>query len=429
MRDTTSLWGRLWASAPCRMPGRRHGPATADALPPRPAAREHPDRGGARPVTEPRDDLPSIDEIAMGAFLHDVGKLLQRATGSTRDLAPIVQGLDHEILPQWQGRYSHHHVLFTAALFEVLEEAGVELPAGMRLEQAPRAAVYHHNPDPRRPWTTIVTAADRLSAGIDRKARDKAEETSDDARRRDAYRRTPLRSPFDRIAIDGRAPAARAELRPVEAGASALFPQSGVDRSLLPDDYGATAADFTKALTNLCRQPRQPADVFHEGVIALADPSGGRSLPRPSTSPTCRCSTTRSRWRPSPPAPTPTTASGASFRRARDPGPRPSQAQAAQGRPLGHPEHALPAGGAAGEGRQPHPARPLVPHGHDRRGRGAPGAAGSRAAAPRGPAARRWPVPDGAARDQRHRGADRRAPGAHRCLARDPLRGRACPSC
>lgn len=73
-------------------------------------------------MSEPHPELPTCDELALGAFLHDAGKLLQRALGRTQALPPEVRALEGTLCPKArQGEYyTHKHVLFTELLFHDL---------------------------------------------------------------------------------------------------------------------------------------------------------------------------------------------------------------------------------------------------------------------------------------------------------------------
>src|SRR5215211_5953766 len=94
------------------------------------------------------NDLPTIDELAIVAFLHDIGKLYQRAMGTVRTLPEVVRNLDATLLPlDRHGGYGYKHVLFTELLFHELEQQDPELPHGIRLGRVRDAAVWHHKPD------------------------------------------------------------------------------------------------------------------------------------------------------------------------------------------------------------------------------------------------------------------------------------------
>lgn len=213
-------------------------------------------------------DLPTIDELALGAFLHDAGKLLQRGMRPVDSLPERVRGLTEVISPVRDGRHSHWHVLYTELLFHDLAEARRALPGGLDRERVRAAAVHHHRPDSRRPWTVLVQAADRLSSGMDRKARDEDEELTKGPA---AFRRQPLRSVLSGIRLDDFAAPAPLWLRPRPADAETIVGAASYDTTAVEADYAATAAAYRAAFQALCEDLRQPPDILHEGAIALGE--------------------------------------------------------------------------------------------------------------------------------------------------------------
>lgn len=217
-------------------------------------------------------ELPNIDEVAAGAFLHDAGKLLQRARGSSQGLPEPVRNLESTLLPVFEGRYSHKHVLFTEEVFQALERKGTQFPLGLRRELAREAAVWHHRPESGPAWASIVATADRISAGMDRKARDAAAERDDEPRGWDAFRKVPLRSVFDGLRLGGQGKAHETWLAPVEMAPDALFASPDRRAQELPGLYTQTAERFGLELERLCRSHHGlPHGLFHEGLIALGE--------------------------------------------------------------------------------------------------------------------------------------------------------------
>lgn len=217
-------------------------------------------------------ELPTIDEIAAGAFLHDAGKLLQRAMGSSQGLPESVRNLESTLLPVFEGRYSHKHVLFTEEAFQALERKGTQFPIGIRREIAREAAVWHHKPESGPAWAQIVAVADRISAGMDRKAKDVAAEREDDPRGWDAFRKVPLRSVFDAVSLGSAGKRPETWLAPVEMTPEALFASHDKRSQELPTLYAQTAERFGTELERLCRSHHGlPTALFHEGLIALGE--------------------------------------------------------------------------------------------------------------------------------------------------------------
>lgn len=104
-----------------------------------------------------------LEHIVFAAFLHDIGKVMQRAE------VPVDAGsetLMHTTGPSRDGHSTHYHVQWTSEFFESFL-GPVGLPNRPSLEQtASRIAFKHHNPS--TPWEWIVAEADRLSSGMER---------------------------------------------------------------------------------------------------------------------------------------------------------------------------------------------------------------------------------------------------------------------
>jgi len=227
-------------------------------------------------MSEPNPELPTCDELALGAFLHDAGKLLQRALGTSQDLPEAVQALEGTLCPKARqgSHYTHKHVLFTELLFHDLEEAKLGLPGGLRREFVRDAAVFHHNPRPERPWDLLVVEADHLASGMDRKEKDGALEGPDEQRSWDHFRKVPLTSILSAVQLAGRATPGTVVHRPRPAGPETIVPEPStpeVKERHLPEDYRQTGVAFREAWKDLCRDRRQNAHLLHEGAIGLGE--------------------------------------------------------------------------------------------------------------------------------------------------------------
>lgn len=113
---------------------------------------------------------PTVLKLAVSAFMHDMGKFASPAEMgfSPRELDEYDKQL---YLPSSQGRYSHYHSLYTAEFFNRYRDM---LPPelhdrGWGQDDIPvNLAAKHHNPETVFQW--IITIADRISSGLDRKA-------------------------------------------------------------------------------------------------------------------------------------------------------------------------------------------------------------------------------------------------------------------
>ena len=125
-----------------------------------------------------------LAEIAIGAFLHDIGKISQRGKGV---LSSQSENMKSFICPVGKhGGHTHLHTAYTNDFFEGIDGF---LPKGLDKSNVANLASYHHRPD--TPEQTIIQQADWLSAGQDRR---KAEE--EDTPR---YMRARLNSVFSSI--------------------------------------------------------------------------------------------------------------------------------------------------------------------------------------------------------------------------------------
>lgn len=124
--------------------------------------------------------------LILGALLHDIGKLGQRASPGDTGLSPETLGLVGQICQS-----SHRHVLWTD---EFIARRFTRWPSGVSVAEVANLASYHHAPreNPLEVCDFIVQEADHLSAGMDRSATD----TDADAH---TFRRTYLRPVFLRL--------------------------------------------------------------------------------------------------------------------------------------------------------------------------------------------------------------------------------------
>ena len=147
---------------------------------------------------------PTVQEVTIGALMHDIGKLVQR--GSEARLAAGQMKRASDILPVYKGRHSHWHALWTDAFFDWIEEERLPWPTHFNPDWVRDMAVYHHRPlqaypdAPERVITELVTVADRLASGFERKSRDTEKEASDLGR--SAFRRTPLTAIIPSLELD-----------------------------------------------------------------------------------------------------------------------------------------------------------------------------------------------------------------------------------
>jgi CRISPR-associated protein Csm1 len=113
-------------------------------------------------------------KMGMAGFFHDIGKVADRdALGVSEQYFNDNAGI---YLPFRDGRYTHHHALYTASFIEQMKHV---LPSQLNSREWGEGdsfinlAAGHHNPE--TPMQQIITVADRLTSGIDRQEFESAE--------------------------------------------------------------------------------------------------------------------------------------------------------------------------------------------------------------------------------------------------------------
>ncbi len=210
---------------------------------------------------------PGLHEVALGAMLHDIGKFMQRAHGGLRDLPEAVRARESVLLPTWDGRYTHWHALWSDAFFDWAEQHAPRARIGLDWDRVRDAAVYHHNP--AEPWHWLCTEADRLASGMDRKAKDEAQEAGEGIGGRDAFRRTPLLSVFAGVRLAGRG-GERAAYGVEALTPEAMIPAAAGKTDELPAAYARLWPQFCADFAALS-ETAASADLLHEGLIALSE--------------------------------------------------------------------------------------------------------------------------------------------------------------
>jgi CRISPR-associated protein Csm1 len=226
-----------------------------------------------------RRELPNCDEVALGAFLHDIGKFTQRAFGSISAMEPRVRARERDVLPQFDGRSTHWHALWSDAFLDWAEQEKLPWPGGIDPDWVRDCAVYHHKPLqnyavlPGGAATWLITEADRIAAGMERKKRDVDQEAAEDPRTRDVYRRTALAAITPRIAIGREAPADRDQahlLQPLAADALMPLPRRAAEAEMIAA-YSRMWPEFQAAYAAMARCAAGDIVAFHEGLAGLCE--------------------------------------------------------------------------------------------------------------------------------------------------------------
>lgn len=105
----------------------------------------------------------NFQHLLIGAFVHDIGKVMQRAEVAVTEQA---ENFMASAGPSRDGHSTHYHVKWTSEFFQQ-HFADLDLPAVESIDdQAEHIAFKHHNPSTPSHW--IVAEADRLSSGMER---------------------------------------------------------------------------------------------------------------------------------------------------------------------------------------------------------------------------------------------------------------------
>ena len=197
---------------------------------------------------------PNLMETCLGVFLHDIGKLGQRAFAGVRPVSPETEKIQGDLLPfnKDGGYFTHKHVLWTEEFFDWLIQKGADPQAGIDWRRVRLVGSFHHKPESAvreigaAAW--IAAEADRLASGMDRKDKDADREAEADRTGWDAFIRTPLKSPFNAVALGlGAPPDAELPLEELRPGAP-LAPRKRLDTGDFQERYEKLWEGFLEAV-------------------------------------------------------------------------------------------------------------------------------------------------------------------------------------
>ena len=226
-----------------------------------------------------RSGFPSVQDVAVGALLHDIGKLLQRT--SNLRLTDEQKGRASDILPVIRGRHSHWHALWTDAFFDLADEQGLSWPKGVSPSRVRDLAVHHHRPSQECPDATertaaeLVTVANQLASGYARRPRDIEDEMEE--RHRDRLRRIPLAAIVPALSLGGIRPGRTGHHVPGELGANAILPspnQEGPESGeRAPFPYDGVLKGLLDGWRELAVMlgPDADARLFEEALVCLLE--------------------------------------------------------------------------------------------------------------------------------------------------------------
>ncbi len=184
-------------------------------------------------------------ETALGGLLHDIGKFSQRAFRESEGLGAQSRGMTSMICPTGRhGGPTHLHTLYTNEFVETLPF----LPGALDRSRVANLAAYHHRPDTDE--QRVITAADWLSSGMERRA----DEESPEGNRH--FRRVRLFSVASTIALPDLEPAKPSPLLLRECNPGETFPDASPPVVDLTEEYRSLWNRFTACwAANRCGDP------------------------------------------------------------------------------------------------------------------------------------------------------------------------------
>ncbi len=223
--------------------------------------------------------IPSVQDVAIGALLHDIGKLLQRS--SSMRLTSDQMSRAGDVLPSFKGRHSHWHALWTDAFFDWVENEELPWPKDVKPGWVRDLAIYHHRPlqsyphAPERIVTELVTVADQLASGYERRPHDVEEELDD--RSRDSFRRIPMTAIMPSLSLESTRASRVAHHLPGELDADAIVPKPGREGGEIGNRthlcYSETWKGFREGWRTLAVALGQDSDahLFEEALMSLCE--------------------------------------------------------------------------------------------------------------------------------------------------------------
>ncbi|MBC7333427.1 MAG: type III-A CRISPR-associated protein Cas10/Csm1 [Actinobacteria bacterium] len=197
-----------------------------------------------------------LDQIIIGALLHDIGKFMQRA-GVDNKFKNNEREKSRVCKRNAQHYYTHYHSLYTLAFFDFYEKY---LPKPTERFERPEDNVSnfascHHNPMTDIGW--IIAEADRLSSGSDRTQEEDREDMVD-IQGRSKLKTTRLVSIFSEINLTGRVKSKDSfvySLNPLKEYDDSIFPMKKTDvQEDLTVEYSRLWDAFEKEIEKITSQ-------------------------------------------------------------------------------------------------------------------------------------------------------------------------------
>ncbi len=196
-------------------------------------------------------------KIAASGLIHDIGKLTDKELLGVED--GYIEAHAGLYLPYFNGRYSHHHAVYTAAFIEQMKDAlppQFNSPAWGEGDAFINLAAGHHKPETPMQW--VVAVADRVSSGWDRDVFEKGPGSYVPWK---DYKKTRLLPMFEQLSLERTDKYDRSEgfewcypLKPISPGS--IFPVLRAESlattpEAAQEEYAALFGRFSNNLRNL----------------------------------------------------------------------------------------------------------------------------------------------------------------------------------
>ncbi len=205
-------------------------------------------------------DYNDVYEIAIGSFLHDIGKFGQRAGVK---LSPEIKNIESHILPEDKYHYyTHRHALYTYQFLSEFENIFKSKRKNFNSSQDNliNFAIYHHKPS--TPIQNIIQKADQYASGVQRE--EIKEGTTD-------FKQVRLTSIFQQISLKDKRDYKDEDYRYDVAKLSpdSIFPSKDFST---PPDFNKAYNDFHKEFKEFA-QESDKMELFHffNSLISLCE--------------------------------------------------------------------------------------------------------------------------------------------------------------